>query len=157
MIYFLTIAYKKSPSRSLKVMFYLREVRQTDLSERARFVWLWMEGKPIKDIAKDAGTSTTTVYRWIRRWKCEGVVESKPRSGRPRVTSPEEDAAILGVAAMLYPMSSQDIIHFLKLKCSSKTVRRRINESRALWQQVRNLHVRFECMNIWNYSNLICS
>lgn len=113
-------------------MFCQREVRPTEFSERAKFIYLWMEGKPVKEIAKDAGTSTTTVYRWIRRWRNEGAIESRPRSGRPRVTSREEDFAITSIASMLYPMSSYDIIHYLKLKCSPKTVRRRIHESRTL-------------------------
>lgn len=114
------------------IMFCQREIRPTDLLDRAKFICLWMEGKPVKDIAKDLGTSTTTVYRWIRRWKSEGVVDSRPRSGRPRVTSREEDFAIINIARTLYPMTSHDIIHFLRLKCSPKTVRRRIHESRAI-------------------------
>lgn len=59
--------------------------RPTGLDERARFVWMWVEGLSVRMIAQQTGTSVTTVYRWIRRWQQEGHVENKTRSGRPRL------------------------------------------------------------------------
>lgn len=60
--------------------------RPTSLAERARFVWLWQSGLSARAIAQENRTSVTTVFRWIRRWKREGNVYTKPRSGRPRST-----------------------------------------------------------------------
>ncbi|XP_045102567.1 uncharacterized protein LOC123498989 [Portunus trituberculatus] len=62
-----------------------RNFRPTDLGERARLVWLWMAGRSVHNISVITGTSVTTVYRWIRRWQREGHVNSRPRSGRPRL------------------------------------------------------------------------
>uniref|UniRef100_A0A0P4WAP5 Insertion element IS150 protein InsJ-like helix-turn-helix domain-containing protein n=1 Tax=Scylla olivacea TaxID=85551 RepID=A0A0P4WAP5_SCYOL len=64
-----------------------RSFRPTEGHERAGFVWLWASGMPVRDIAVRSGTSVTTVYRWIRRWQREGHVNTRPRSGRPPVST----------------------------------------------------------------------
>ncbi|KAK4293315.1 hypothetical protein Pmani_033976 [Petrolisthes manimaculis] len=46
----------------------------TRVSERLRFVWLWVEGKSLRAIARETGVGATTVSRWIRRWLHEGHV-----------------------------------------------------------------------------------
>lgn len=58
--------------------------RPTTLAERNRFVWLWRNGLSSGAIAQKTGTSITTVCRWLRRWRLEGHVHTKPRRGRPR-------------------------------------------------------------------------
>ncbi|KAK4325097.1 hypothetical protein Pmani_004252 [Petrolisthes manimaculis] len=64
-----------------------RAFRPTEHQDRARFVWLWVSGVTVRDIAINNGTSATTVYRWIRRWQREGNVDTRPRTGRPRLLS----------------------------------------------------------------------
>ncbi|XP_068228604.1 probable glutamate receptor [Palaemon carinicauda] len=54
------------------------------LDIRARLVWMWYQGMSARRISYETGLSTTTVYRWIRRWQEEGNVCTKSRSGRPR-------------------------------------------------------------------------
>lgn len=111
----------------------LRRVSQpTALGDRAKFIWLWVKGNSARSIAKETGTSVTTVYRWIRRWRHGGVVENKPRCGRPRVTSKEEDIAILRTACARSQLSSINIKSHLNLRCSPKTVLRRIRERKIL-------------------------
>ncbi|KAK3864842.1 hypothetical protein Pcinc_029504 [Petrolisthes cinctipes] len=46
----------------------------TRVSERLKFVWLWVEGKSLRAIARETGVGATTVSRWIRRWLHEGHV-----------------------------------------------------------------------------------
>lgn len=46
----------------------------TQVSERLRFVWLWVGGKSLRAIARETGVGATTVSRWIRRWLHEGPV-----------------------------------------------------------------------------------
>ncbi|XP_045102571.1 uncharacterized protein LOC123498994 [Portunus trituberculatus] len=73
-----------------------RSFRPTEGHERAEFVWLWASGMPVRDIAVRSGTSVTTVYRWIRRWQREGHVNTRPRSGRPPVsTTPTQNLSPL--------------------------------------------------------------
>lgn len=60
-------------------MAWQRKVRNTSLTDRARFVWLWMDGMSLHAIARSTGISVTTVHRWIRRWQREGNVNTRPR------------------------------------------------------------------------------
>ncbi|KAK4326019.1 hypothetical protein Pmani_003442 [Petrolisthes manimaculis] len=104
-------------------MMVLQRVSQpTTLEDRAKFIWLWVKGNSARNIAKETGTSVTTVYRWIRRWRERGVVENRPRSGRPRITSTEEDLAILKTAFTWRHISSINIKRRLNLTCSPSYV-----------------------------------
>lgn len=60
-----------------------RPGRPTALEERARFVVMWVGGMSARAIAQATGASTTTVSKWIRRWKRDGNVSTRPRPGRP--------------------------------------------------------------------------
>ncbi|KAG7162315.1 putative Glutamate receptor-like 75, partial [Homarus americanus] len=63
-------------------MQYRRPNKPTDLSERAKLVCMWVDGMSCRNIAKETGKSVSTVCRWIRHWKLEGNINSKPRIGR---------------------------------------------------------------------------
>lgn len=106
-----------------------RASRPTGIGDRARFVWLWVRGMSAGTIAQETGTSVTTVYRWLRRWRRHGSIDSVPRSGRPRITSREEDAAIVHTAKSLSLLTLDEIKRTLQLKCSSKTILRRLQEN----------------------------
>lgn len=54
-----------------------RRFNPTALSDRARFVRLWMGGMSFRGIAEATSTSVSTVYRWIHRWQREGHVNTK--------------------------------------------------------------------------------
>ncbi|MPC18113.1 Glutamate receptor [Portunus trituberculatus] len=60
-----------------------RPFQPTELADRARFVSMWVNGKSTRAIARETGTSASTVSRWIKRWKKEGNVDTRPRLGRP--------------------------------------------------------------------------
>ncbi|KAK3882773.1 hypothetical protein Pcinc_012852 [Petrolisthes cinctipes] len=66
-------------------MKHRRPFRLTALSERAKFVLLWVEGMTTTDIAREMDVSANTVSRWIKRWKLEGNVNTRPRLGRPYI------------------------------------------------------------------------
>lgn len=51
-------------------------------SDHKRIVWLWVAGLAARDIAKETGTSLSTVYRWIRRWEKEGTLETRSQCNR---------------------------------------------------------------------------
>lgn len=51
-------------------------------SDRKRIVWLWVAGFAARDIAKETGTSLSTVYRWIRRWEKEGTLVTRSQCDR---------------------------------------------------------------------------
>lgn len=56
----------------------------TNLADRSRFVWMWSIGMSARSIAQETGASVTTICRWIRRWRKEGHINTRPRRGRPR-------------------------------------------------------------------------
>lgn len=65
----------------------LRRLNQpTDFAERTHFVLMWMAGMSSRAIARETGKSVTTVCRWIRRWRQNGNVNTRPRCGRPRTS-----------------------------------------------------------------------
>lgn len=66
----------------------LRQVsRPTRRAERVLIVRMWLDGFPARLIAMHLGTSTTTVYKWIRRFKDEGSVETRLRRSGTYVAS----------------------------------------------------------------------
>ncbi|KAK4328534.1 hypothetical protein Pmani_001011 [Petrolisthes manimaculis] len=54
-------------------------------------------GKSINEISLLMGLSKPTVWMWIRRFE-EGHVETRPRSGRPRKITPQQDAMLVNAA-----------------------------------------------------------
>ncbi|KAK4323238.1 hypothetical protein Pmani_006022 [Petrolisthes manimaculis] len=49
-----------------------------------QIVKLWREGTSKRAISREMGVSLSTVYRWIRVWRKEGRVETRPYIGRKR-------------------------------------------------------------------------
>ena len=58
-------------------------MKSAELKERELIIKLWSEGKKQELIASILGCSQPKVSFWIRRYKDLGVLENKPRSGRP--------------------------------------------------------------------------
>lgn len=79
----------------------LDHTMRTDPSFRARTrahsVLLSSQGKTITDIAQTYQVHRVTVSSWITSWETSGVqgLYDRPRSGRPRTLSPEEQELAL--------------------------------------------------------------
>lgn len=70
-----------------------------------------------------------TVEHWLTRWREERCLADLPRSGRPRVTNEDEDAAILALAELEHDLQPEEIREELGLAdVSRRTIRRRLNE-----------------------------
>ena len=52
-------------------------------------------GKSCRFVARELGVSHTTVQRWWKRWKNDGNVERRKRSGRPRLTNDSTDRKLI--------------------------------------------------------------
>ncbi|KAG7162330.1 putative winged helix-turn-helix domain containing protein 14 [Homarus americanus] len=65
------------------------------IANRSLIVGYYQGATSISEISRLMGISKSTVRRWIKRFEGEGHVETRPRSGRPRVTSPADDARLL--------------------------------------------------------------
>ncbi|KAG7156902.1 putative Transposable element Tc1 transposase-like 48 [Homarus americanus] len=80
-------------------------------------------------ISRLMGISKSTVRRWKKRFVGEGHVETRPRSGRPRGTSPADDARLLHAVRQAPRMTAVTWTRELRLRCHPVTTRRRIHEA----------------------------
>lgn len=70
-----------------------------------------------------------TVKRWLDRWRNEGNVRTKERKGRRRITTKEQDDAIIEMAKQ-YPLTAaKNVAPALGLKCSVDTIRERLHKA----------------------------
>lgn len=90
---------------------------------------MWQAGLSVTDIAEEVEVSRTTVYWWIKRWKSDGSLLTKPRSGRPRVTTKEQEAKIAALVRENPNSTSEMITQELSLSCCPATTRKRLREN----------------------------
>ena len=88
---------------------------------------MWECGKSGKSVEREisemAGVSVSTVNRLIRRWQEEGSVKTKPRSGRPRVTTHEGVNHMLDSIQERPMLNAVKLTHDLQLPCHPRTTR----------------------------------
>jgi transposase len=97
------------------------------LLARAAAIVLHDDGQPTGIAAAKAGMSTRTARRWNKRARESDSLEDVPRSGRPRLTTPLEDAAIERASELNHYASNKDIRHQLVLPVSEDTIGRRLD------------------------------
>src|ERR1700729_1953477 len=101
--------------------------------DRARIIALWQEGLSRHQIANRLNFVRSTVSRIISRYEETGEVHSRPRSGRPRVTSIREDRYIAQSARryrlITVPALRSTFQRTYNRVISSATVRRRVLSS----------------------------
>lgn len=68
--------------------------------ERARILWLVLQGESVSGIARELGVGRATVRRWLRRFNADGIkgLADEPRSGRPPKYTPEEVGEVIAAA-----------------------------------------------------------
>jgi transposase len=93
------------------------------VSARAQIVLWDDEGYSVREIARMAGTSRPTVYKWIDRYAAGGIagLESRVSTGRPRVVTDEVRSRILALTRQSPPAgtglthwSSYEMAKYLK-------------------------------------------
>jgi transposase len=83
--------------RELQQILALRSVPQS-VALRARIILGAADGIANKVLARQLGTSLPTVLLWRGRYLREGlpgILEDRPRSGRPREITPEQEALVV--------------------------------------------------------------
>lgn len=115
-------------SRLLKAMAARRDNAPELVAERGRMVGMWQSGMSVRRIAEETGVSVKTVRRWLRRWEEEGHLRSRPRRGRPRATTQEQDNEIVEAVVEHALITSVSIVQHLQLPCNARTVQRRLHE-----------------------------
>lgn len=96
--------------------------------QRMTIITLYKENYSRYDIARKIPCSLNTVGHWIRRYEFNHSVEDIEREGRPRCTDEETDEKMIELAEERKFITPKQIKNELSLDCSSRTVRRRLDE-----------------------------
>src|SRR6266511_707868 len=109
---------------------------------RAHGILLSSQGRKIKEIAKIYQVDRDTVATWIKQWEQHGVASlyDKPRSGRPRKLTPEEqDLARQYIQEE--PRCLKQVIERLHQKTAKRlsisSLKRLAKKARLRWKRVR--------------------
>ena len=88
--------------------------------QRERAVGMLLAGRSIAEVARISACTRATIYMLQRRLRQTGTTSDRPRSGRPKVTTPREDRRIrlahqrlsatptLGLNVLSWPVKSPD-------------------------------------------------
>lgn len=91
---------------------------------------LFMEGTTQREICRLTGRSRTCVSRIIQAYRDDqGRLVDAERSGRPKVTSEEQELLIVAAAVADPFLSAKEIRQELSLNVSCETIRRRLKEA----------------------------
>ncbi|KAG0723147.1 hypothetical protein GWK47_005689 [Chionoecetes opilio] len=103
---------------------------QNLILRRGQIVSLLKAGYSPKSIAAKVGVARSTVSKWQKRYEESGNLSDLPKSSRSRVTTPEEDAAILQAAREEDTLKNASALKKrLNLQVSEKTIIRRLRDS----------------------------
>lgn len=110
--------------------------RPVSSPEKQRIVDLHKDGKSTCDIVDLVGRSSSVVKRIVAKFKTSGSIESSPRTGRPRKTSPRDDRVMARMSLENRFKTAAEISRNLSstsdIKVSRQTVSRRLRDSGLL-------------------------
>ncbi|KAG7161892.1 putative helix-turn-helix domain containing protein 1 [Homarus americanus] len=106
-----------------------RATRPEVITSRGRNIGYHEEGKGLREISCLLGISRDTVRLWVRRYEEEGHVLTRPRPGRPRVTTPAADQQIQRAAERAPLSTAVRITRETGVQCHPITTRRRIRKN----------------------------
>uniref|UniRef100_A0A0C9RZK1 SYTL2_0 protein n=1 Tax=Fopius arisanus TaxID=64838 RepID=A0A0C9RZK1_9HYME len=102
---------------------------ETSVELRNRMIGMSQAGLSTLSIALAINRSERTVKRWLERWKKEGNVQTKERKGRRRITTKEQDDAIIAMATQNPLTAAKHVAPALGLNCSVDTIRERLHKA----------------------------
>lgn len=104
--------------------------------QRAHAVLLSARGYRIGQLTDIFEVDRDTIARWLDRWERDEGLDDAPRSGRPRVTTPEQQAALL---EQLHadPKQLKASAARLDLSVSLATLKRIVKRAGYSWRRVR--------------------
>ncbi|XP_058792726.1 uncharacterized protein LOC131665110 [Phymastichus coffea] len=121
---------RKAASRSkTKKGGKVKGTLETSVEIRNRMIGMSEAGLSTLSIALAINRSERTVKRWLDRWHKEGNVQTKERKGRRRITTKEEDDAIVALATQQPLTAAKHVAPALGLKCSVDTIRERLHKA----------------------------
>lgn len=106
--------------------------RKLSIAERWQAIGMKNAGMSNRQIAANFGVNNSVISRLVARHRQTGSIEDRPRSGRPRKTTPREDR-FLARQARLHPFSTAGQLRGMWPtggQISDRTVIRRLHRSR---------------------------
>ena len=76
--------------------------------------------------------NTSTVIKWLTRWKIDKYLDDKTRSGRPRITTQEDDNLIINTTLDVEEPTTKKVRDHAQnqnLNVSERTIRRRLKDA----------------------------
>ena len=98
------------------------------LEERARAIGHLEAGTEVKDVCEMFSITRKACYNLMKKFRENGTVSNKKRSGRPRKTTMVEDEEIVNFHLTDRFRSPQETLDTLNQNISTRTVRRRLKE-----------------------------
>ena len=110
----------------------LPKCRSLSLETRSAVVTLWGEGYTQRQIAKKLKISRSGVQLILQKKKETGSIVDRPRTGRPKVTTPRESRLLIRLSLRdrkaTSKMVKREFMDITGKSLSTRTVRRRLNE-----------------------------
>ncbi|XP_016920521.2 AF4/FMR2 family member lilli isoform X2 [Apis cerana] len=120
---------KSEPQKKKKKGGKAKGTLETSVEIRNRMIGMSEAGLSTLSIALAIDRSERTVKRWLERWHKEGNVQTKERKGRRRITTKEQDEAIVAMATQQPLTAAKHVAPALGLKCSVDTIRERLHKA----------------------------
>lgn len=112
--------------------------------ERARLILACLEGKEIRQVAQQAGSSVATVGKWRKRFAREGIrgLRDQPRSGKPPVYDAAFRDRVLALLEQTPPAGSA--------RWDGRAVAERLGASvHAVWRVLRKEGIYLQRLRTW--------
>ncbi|KAK3877363.1 hypothetical protein Pcinc_017918 [Petrolisthes cinctipes] len=112
-----------------------RANRSEIILHRGEITGRYKGGQSLKEISREMGIHIKSVRLCVRRYEAEGHVETRPRLGGPRVTTPYDDKRIIAASAQSQE-NGHNINKELGLECHVTTTLRRLHEAGILYTAI---------------------
>jgi transposase len=108
--------------------------------ERSAAVVLTRIGETQQQAAEQLGSTRQAVARWNHRFEETREVEDRPRSGRPRETTEEEDELMVMTSTVEHFLTPRRMKRKLELDVSPHTIDRRLQEANLNGRVAQHKH-----------------
>lgn len=109
------------------------------LERRHIAIGMMTAGMSARDVARHVGVHESTISRLRVRYQLTGNVKDRPRSGRPRKTTPREERYIVTTSRRNRFMSSRKLAGHLRnatgTRVCDRTIRNRLRAARLHWRR----------------------
>lgn len=95
---------------------------------RSQIILFHMAGLRISEISRRLRVSRNTIRKWVLRYTKEETLNSRPRSGRPRISTEEQDNLLIKCYEKNPKSSVSAIVRNLNLPIGPTAARKRLNE-----------------------------